>query len=478
MKHSLQLKLSQHLALTPQLQQSIRLLQLSTLELDQELDQIVQDNPLLERIDRAYDEGALPAGGAPAGDAPAEAETAVREEESSRSGADDVPEINWGDAPSHANRDDDDDYEALEPAAQNVTLLQHLELQLKLTQLSERDKQIVWLLVAELNEDGYLTQSLEELIAILPPELVIEPIELETALKHLQHLDPPGVGARNLSECLVLQIESMPSNTPYCATALAIVREHLETLAGRDYGRLKRLLACDDAALRGAQQLIKKLNPRPAAGFMQYETHYVVPDVTVKKVKGLWIASLNTDAMPRLRINRIYADILQRNRDSSSQHLTSQLQEAKWLIKNIQQRFDTILRVSQAIVDRQRLFFSHGEVAMRPLVLREIADAVELHESTVSRVTTHKYMFTPRGIFELKYFFGSHVTTDSGGSCSATAIRALIKQLVGSENPKKPYSDHQIVQILAQQGITVARRTIAKYRESLQIPAVNLRKTI
>jgi RNA polymerase sigma-54 factor len=252
----------------------------------------------------------------------------------------------------------------------------------------------------------------------------------------------------------------------------------LSSLAARDFSKLKKVLRCDDDCLRAVQKLIIGLNPKPGRDFSAEETRYVVPDVIVRKNKSVWVASLNPDAMPKLRINRLYADILSRARSSGSQQLASQLQEAKWLIKNVQQRFETILRVAQAIVDRQRHFFEHGEVAMRPLVLREIAEALDLHESTVSRVTTQKFMHTPRGIFELKYFFGSHVTTESGGSASSTAIRALIKQLVSSENSKKPLSDSQISEILGQQGIVVARRTVAKYRESMQILPVNLRKTL
>ena len=265
---------------------------------------------------------------------------------------------------------------------------------------------------------------------------------------------------------------------PFRDTALAITRDHLQLLAAHDFARLKKALGCPEEAIRGAQRLIQGLNPWPGAVFTRIETRYVIPDVIVRKIKNVWVASLNRDAMPKLRINRMYADILQNARNGAGGQLSTQLQEARWLIKNVQQRFDTILRVSQAIVDRQRHFFEHGEVAMRPLVLREIADTLGLHESTISRVTTQKYMLTPGGIFELKYFFGSHVSTQSGGSCSATAIRALIRQLVGSEDTRKPLSDSQIADILGQQGIVVARRTIAKYRESLQILPVNLRKTI
>jgi RNA polymerase sigma-54 factor len=281
-----------------------------------------------------------------------------------------------------------------------------------------------------------------------------------------------------LSECLSLQLESLPEDTQYRDEACLVVKQHLDIFAARDYFRLKKLLRCDDDMLRIVQAMIIGLNPRPAANFSGSETRYIIPDVVVRKTKGMWITALNPEAMPKLRINRMYADILHRNRDASFQQLAGQLQEAKWLIKNVQQRFDTILRVSQAIVDRQRHFFEHGEVAMRPLVLREIAETLGLHESTVSRVTTQKFMLTPRGIFELKYFFGSHVSTETGGACSATAIRALIRQMVGEEDTRKPLSDSQISEVLGKQGIMVARRTIAKYRESLQILPVNLRKSI
>ncbi len=480
MKHSLQLRLSQHLTLTPQLQQSIRLLQLSTLELNQELERILQDNPLLERDDEAR-EYPVTAGEAP----PPATDASPSAEAAEASPADSAPAENenndysaMDDAPASAYRDTDEDGEYQQVAEDAPTLRAHLLTQLSLTNLPERDSRLVGLLIDSLDDDGYLPQSLEELTATLPPELEIELDELQIALRHLQNLEPAGVGARSLSECLTLQLAALPRGTPHLAEALETTKNHLEALAARDFSRLKKLLRCEDATLREVQKLITCLNPKPGRSFSSEETRYVVPDVIVKKVKGVWIAALNPDAMPRLRINRLYAEILQRNRNASSQQLTSQLQEAKWLIKNVQQRFDTILRVSQAIVDRQRHFFEHGEVAMRPLVLREIADTLDLHESTVSRVTTQKFMHTPRGIFELKYFFGSHVTTEAGGSASSTAIRALIKQLVSAENGRKPLSDGQISEILSQQGIMVARRTVAKYRESMQILPVNLRKSL
>jgi len=476
MKHSLQLRLSQHLTLTPQLQQSIRLLQLSTLELNQELERILQENPLLERDDDSREQPVTvaetaaraadpePATEAPATDSPA-AET------------DDAQTSVLDDAPLPGYRDDGEEGEHQQIAAEAPSLRAHLLSQISLTNLSDRDHRLVALLIDSLDDDGYLTQSLEELVAFLPAELEVGLDELQIALKHLQHLEPAGVGARSLGECLALQLATLPPDTPHLGAALETARNHLEVLAARDFTRLKKLLHCDDAALRATQKLITGLNPKPGRNFSSEETRYVVSDVIVKKSKGVWLAALNPDAMPRLRINHLYAEILQRNRNGGSQQLASQLQEAKWLIKNVQQRFDTILRVAQAIVDRQRHFFEHGEVAMRPLVLREIAAVLDLHESTVSRVTTQKYMHTPRGIFELKYFFGSHVTTEAGGAASSTAIRALIKQLVAAENASKPLSDGQISEILSQQGIMVARRTIAKYRESLQILPANMRKS-
>jgi len=290
----------------------------------------------------------------------------------------------------------------------------------------------------------------------------------------LQYFDPTGVGARNAQECLALQLDALPSDDTQ-VLALKIVRQHLDLLAGRDFAKLKKFVDCGDDQLRDAQFLIRSLNPRPGAQYAALDARYITPDVVVRKIRGQWVVNVNSDAFPRLRINSLYAQILSGQRGSG---LAGQLQEARWLIKNVQQRFDTILRVAQAIVERQRQFFDHGEVAMRPLVLREIADILGLHESTISRVTTQKYMATPRGIFELKYFFGSHVATEAGGACSATAIRALIRQLIGAEDAKKPLSDSQLSEVLGQQGIVVARRTIAKYREALSIAPVKLRKVI
>ncbi|MES2563230.1 MAG: RNA polymerase factor sigma-54 [Pseudomonadota bacterium] len=477
MKHSLNLRLSQHLTLTPQLQQSIRLLQLSTLELNQELERFLQENPLLERVEGSSEafsinthdpslDHAVEADGTPT---PNAAEAATDDAYGS------VQEISYG-SPAHEDGDDDD-YQQ-QAAAETPTLREHLIGQLSLIHLSERDRTLVSLLIESLDDDGYLTQELAEIQSMLPAELDIEIEELQIALQHLHHLEPTGVGARDLRQCLNLQLAACPPQTPYLAQALEVVSNHLDVLAARDFNQLRKILQCDDTCLRGVQKLITALNPRPGRAFAVEDTRYVIPDVIVRKVKGVWLAALNEEAMPKLRLNQLYTDILSRARDAGSHQLTAQLNEARWLIKNIQQRFDTILRVSQAIVDRQRHFYEHGEVAMRPLVLREIADALSLHESTVSRVTTQKYMHTPRGVYELKYFFGSHVNTESGGAASSTAIRALIRQLVSAENTCKPLSDSQLAEILGQQGIVVARRTVAKYRESMQILPVNLRKTI
>jgi RNA polymerase sigma-54 factor len=484
MKQGLQLKFSQNLALTPQLQQSIRLLQLSTQELNQELEAILEANPLLERVEGSAD-GLSGSGSeesyseAP----PAERESVSQQEESEvrENFADDLLEFGgnsrWDEG--GASGDDDGDYNFQEPTS--TTLREYLLEQLSLLQLSERDFLLARYLIDNINEDGYLEQTPEEIIDALgeDTEFEIDILELQTALKHIQHLDPPGVGATSLSDCLCLQLAAMDEDTPHLGVAMMLAKNHLSLLASRDFARLRKQLGCSEESLRGAQQLITQLNPRPGSEFARISTdHFIQHEVIVKKVKGIWLASLNEDVMPKLRINQMYANILRRNRENSGQYLNSQMQEAKWMIKNIQQRFSTILRVSQAIVDRQRNFFEHGEIAMRPLVLREIAEELDLHESTISRVTTHKYMLTPRGVYELKYFFGSHVSTEAGGECSATAIRALIKQMVAEENTRKPLSDNQIADILGKQGIVVARRTIAKYRESLNIPPASQRKSI
>jgi RNA polymerase sigma-54 factor len=489
-KQTLQLKLSQHLTLTPQLQQSIRLLQLSTVELNAEVERMLQENPLLEKAEgedeplptpeqlagaAASASEAAPthdddrAGGKEAGDEARERpETVDRTDFEDYSGGD----SDWG---GGASSDDDDDGFYPQQVALS-SLRDHLLSQLAVLNLPLRDRRLVGALIDALDDDGYLHLSLEEVAEMFPEELEIDPDELSIALCYLQSFEPAGIGARDASECLALQLKALPETTPFRAEALTVVTEHLPLLAARDFVKLKRLLHTDDAGVRSMRALVMSLNPRPGAAFAKSEANFVIPDVVVKKVRGKWVAALNESAMPKLRLNRIYADILTRNRDSSNQQLSAQLQEAKWLIRNVQQRFETILRVAQAIVERQRRFFEHGDVAMRPMVLREIATMLNLHESTISRVTTQKYMLTTRGTYELKYFFGSHVATDTGGAASATAIRALIKQLIAAEDLKSPFTDSRIAELLGEQGIIVARRTVAKYREALQIPPVNLRK--
>jgi len=504
MKQSLQLKLHQQLTLTPQLQQSIRLLQLSTLELSQEISQMLQDNPMLERMDGAdrFDSAQTSEG-----NERAEGERGADEAPAARDEHDAVyDEMAWGErsgAGSHSgSQDDDDDHDfqqadAQQADAQQDSLHQHLINQLSLMSLVERDRQLVAFLIQALDDDGYLSASLEELAELLVDLLADavpdslegqnaeddEPLqdslqELATALKLLQSLEPAGVGARDLAECLWLQLRALPAHTPDLELAKTLVKEHLPLLAEREYGKLKKLMGLSDPEFIRIRQLITSLNPRPGAAFSPVDTRYVVPDVLVKKVKGLWMSQLNPDAIPKLRINEMYAGILRANREGGAGGLSAQLQEARWLIKNVQQRFDTILRVSQAIVDRQRMFFEHGEVAMRPLTLKEIAETVELHESTISRVTTQKYMMTPRGLYEFKYFFGSSLATEEGGATSSTAIKALIKQFIEAENQAKPLSDNAIADLLGKQGFVVARRTVAKYRELMNIPPANQRKSL
>ena len=504
MKQGLHLKLSQHLTLTPQLQQSIRLLQLSTIELEQEIEQILADNPLLERADEPAPYGATEQ---PATESLADA--------FSTPGPDAPPDWNERDDASGggavpmsapAQRDGEDDNPSGRQPAAAATLREHLVRQLAAMRLSDHDLALASALAEALDDDGYLRQPLDEIAALLGDDT--DPEDLQVALALLQSCEPAGVGARELGECLRLQLRQLPRSNAH-GLAETICTTHLALLAARDFSSLKRLCRCDDAALRAARDLLLSLDPRPGVPFAQDDIRYVTPDVILRKLRGAWKVHVNPAAVPRLKINRIYADILTRERGrpgaraessggngsapggagartsgsayggaAASSGLFGQLQEARWLLKNVQQRFETIERVAQAIVERQRQFFDYGDVAMRPLVLREIADELELHESTISRVTTNKYLLTPRGIFELKYFFGSHVATDTGGACSSTAIRALIKQLVTAEDLKKPLSDSRIADILGEQGIVVARRTIAKYRDVLKIPPANLRKSL
>ncbi len=497
MKQSLQLRTSQHLALTPQLQQSIRLLQLSTLELHQELEQILSDNPLLERLDDPLDNSVrlladgsingtpstMTSSDAPIGEGERDNSAANFDAETNSDSGEDnssatTSDADWNfDDVARTSKTTDDENSRPQLESYEVTLREHLLEQMREIVHQRRDRVLVEMIIDALDENGYLEDPIAEIHARIPEELDVEIEELETALTMVQSFSPTGVGARDAAECLSLQIKALPK-VPFVTRrlALSIVQGYLTLFAQRDFNKIKKALDCDDEDLREAQVIIKQCNPHPGASFSGGASDYVMPDVIVKRTKHGWQVVLNHDVMPRLRVNALYANILKENKGEAS--LASQLQEAKWLIKNMRQRFDTILRVAQAIVERQRNFFSHGAVAMRPLVLREIADTLGLHESTISRVTTQKYMLTPHGMFELKYFFGSHVATEAGGEASSTAIRALIKQLIGAEDSKSPFSDSKIADMLAEQGMVVARRTVAKYREALRIPPVNLRKSL
>ncbi|MFC3533412.1 RNA polymerase factor sigma-54 [Vogesella facilis] len=476
MKQSLQLKVSQHLTLTPQLQQSIKLLQMSTLDLSTELERYLLENPLLERADGDSQAEHEPMEAPGSSETPGDVrEEAPQERERER---DEMELGDWGSGSGSGSgsRDDDDEFDPILNTPCRPTLREHLAAQIGEMPLSRRDSALLTLLIEELDEDGYLTTPLDEFAASLPLELEVETDELEYLRKLLLQFEPVGIGSLHLSEFLQRQLAALPAATPSRELALTLVRDHLALLGNRDFVRLKKLLNVGEAELRAAHQLISTLRPRPTSGFDQGETHYVVPDIHVVRRRGRWVAQLNRGVLPKLQVNQLYAGMLQQR--DSSHNLSGQLQEARWLVKNIQQRFDTILKVSEAIVDRQQAFFEHGEVAMRSLILRDIADELGLHESTISRVTTQKYLLCSRGLFELKYFFGNALETDSGGECSATAIKAHIRQIIDGEDSKKPLSDSAIADRLTAQGIQVARRTVAKYREAMQIPPVNLRKAL
>ena len=511
MKQGLSLRVSQHLALTPQLQQSIRLLQLSTLELSQEVEQMLDENPFLEVAEEAApredfglgqvdtpvsqetrefesttDSIAVSAedtGAAGQNDAEPSSEAKLEESWEGDGSVDTAPDDSeWGgDAAPRKNNNDESDVDATELARSQESLQDHLHRQALSLRLSPEGKAALHFLIESLNDDGYLEDSLSSLAAGLAGDDLeqLEAVEHEfaVALKLLQHMEPAGVGARNLAECLSLQLLDCKDKDETRA-AIAMCQQPMELLAKRDVKRLSQLCGFPDAVIKGAIGLIGRLDPKPGRRFVNVERNLIVPDVLVVKSGRGFKVSLNSDVMPRLRVHDIYANALKQNKGQGGAALQQRLQEARWFIKNIQQRFDTILRVSQAIVERQKNFFVHGEIAMRPLVLREIADELGLHESTISRVTTAKYMATPQGTYELKYFFGSGLGTDTGGNASSTAVRALIKQFVAAENPAKPLSDSQIAEMLKEQGIECARRTVAKYREALKIAPANLRKTL
>ena len=499
MKPSLQLRLSQHLALTPQLQQSIRLLQLSTLELHQEVEQMLEQNPFLETeedVAPAFEQSLeRPTPSATTGAEREDAEAAP--DESTAGEPSDFVGVDSDDWDNGTEREDfdgvrelpagstgaaaDDEFDPQERDAGRLTLEDHLRGQLAGMRLSPEDHAALLVLIDSLDEDGYLADTLLEIAAQLAgddsdaQEALLE--SLQCALKWLQSLEPPGVGARDLPECLTLQLRSSPRCEAQ-AVAVIVCKHHLDLLARRDLKKLMAATGADEELLKQAQALIVACEPKPGRPFTRAEANIVIPDVIVQKAGRGWKVVLNPDVMPKLRINDLYAQAIKGRRNGAGAPMSARLQEARWFLKNIQQRFDTIARVSQAIVERQKGFFSHGAIAMKPLVLREIADELGLHESTISRVTTAKYMATPMGTFELKYFFGSGLATEAGGNASSTAVRALIKQLVAAEPAQRPLSDNQLAEMLAEQGIQVARRTVAKYREVLKIAPANLRKAM
>jgi RNA polymerase sigma-54 factor len=465
---SLQLRTGHQLTMTPFLQRSIQLLQLSSLEFQQQVQEVLTTNPFLEHVEN--DEQSDDAAETPE---PAKAESSSDDATGHEEGFEDI----WsggGSTDYRASRAADDEWDPALLVPGTPTLREHLLQQAGCLRLSERDQLLVMAVVEALDASGYMTQSLEDLSALFeePPEVE----ELMVALRHVQAMDPPGVGARNVAECLRLQLEALPPEQNARDLALRIVNKHIDLLAAHDFQRLQRELGCEEHELCAATVLLRGLCPRPGAAFGADETHFVVADVIVHQVKGKWVAVINPEVIPRIHVSRFYASILKGGREGGGSPVSQQLREARWLVRNIEQRFQTIQRVAQAIVDHQSRFFDYGPMAMKPLTLGEIAEKVGLHESTVSRVTSRKYMATPRGLLEFKRFFGSHVETAAGAPCSATAVRALITELISMEDASRPLSDIKLTRLLEQRGIKVARRTVSKYRDSLHIPSVEVRR--
>ncbi len=507
MKQSIQLRLGQTLTMTPQLQQAIRLLQLSSLELNMEVQQALESNPMLELSEEgdeddgdSRDQNSREIADAN-GESSANRESVETPEQRTEREDTDNPEAGtameesaipddlpvdtaWDDIydqiPTYGQLPDYNGREFEVHAAGTESLHDHLQWQMRLTPFSDADAAIANAIIDSIDEDGYLTATLEDLQQSIGDDLEDVGVEeIEAVLHQVQNFDPAGVGARDLAECLRIQLKQIDFETPWREPALRLVREHLGLLAAHDYAQLMRRMKLGEDELQQVVALIRSLNPRPGGQISSERTEYIVPDVVVRKIKGVWKVELNADAAPRLRINSHYANLIKRADNSNDNtYLKNQLQEARWFLKSLQSRNETLLKVATCIVERQRDFLDHGEEAMKALVLHDIAEAVDMHESTISRVTTRKYMHTPRGIYELKYFFSSHVSTASGGECSSTAIRAFIKKLVASEDPKKPLSDSKIASVLAEQGINVARRTVAKYREAMSLPPSNERKRL
>lgn len=500
MKPSLVLKMGQQLTMTPQLQQAIRLLQLSTLDLQQEIQEALESNPMLERQEDGDDFDISDPMADAAENAPAktlEAQEPDPRFDESVPTVDSFEDGDWGEripnelpvdtawediyqtSASSLPSNDDDEWDFTARTAGGESLQSHLLWQLNLAPMSDTDRLIGETIIDCINPDGYLDESLEEILESFDPMLDIELDEVMVVLRRIQQFEPAGIGARDLRECLLLQLAQYPSQTPWLKEAQRLVNDFLELLGSREYAQLMRKLKIKEDELRHVIDLIQQLNPRPGSQIESSEPEYVVPDVIVRKEKDRWLVELNQEAMPRLRVNAQYAGFVKRA-DSSADNtfMRNQLQEARWFIKSLQSRNETLMKVATQIVEHQRGFLEYGDEAMKPLVLHDIAEVVGMHESTISRVTTQKYMHTPRGIYELKYFFSSHVSTSEGGECSSTAIRAIIKKLVAAENAKKPLSDSKIAALLEEQGIQVARRTVAKYRESLGIAPSSERKRL
>lgn len=494
-KQSLQLKVSQQLTMTPQLQQAIRLLQLSTLDLQQEIEQTLEANPLIEReeddggtADKTADGDNSDSANT---DANSSAERADEPTDSSDSDwGDDIPaelsiDSSWDDiyptagAAGSGQRNNDAPLQDMDSRfSQGDSLQDHLLWQINLGRYSDTDLSIAMAIIDAVDDKGRLTLSLEDIHeGFVDSDVELD--EVEAVLHRVQQLDPPGIAARDLRECMLIQLRQLPENTPYRAESIELISEHIELLGSHDYTQLLRRSQLDEEQLKAVIALLRQLDPTPGESIAADKTEYVVPDVFVSKIEDEWRVELNPSVAPKLRINSHYASLARScNNARDNAYIRDNLQEAKWFLKSLQSRNETLLKVARTIVDLQKGFLDFGEEAMKPMVLHDIAEAVEMHESTISRVTTQKYMHTPRGIFELKYFFSSHVSTSSGGECSSTAIRALIKKLIAAENPRKPLSDSKITALLAEQGIKVARRTIAKYRESMQVPPSNERKRL
>jgi RNA polymerase sigma-54 factor len=469
----------QHQTLTPRLQQAVRLLQLSSLDFAQEVNQAMGNNPFLEVDDITDAESSVPASGGTDTVPVAEVTAAPSSNEAADTPAEQTWEgEGWSQFGAPRRNGADHDFDFSDITAADQSLRDHLLTQSKWLTSSERDRTLMATIVDALDEDGFLRIDLPELKALSGLDPLPDDDEMAIALKLVQSLEPAGVGARDLRECLLLQLREHddPANAATHALAERIVNEHLDRLAMRDVAGLARTLGVAQHAVLQAGDLIRRLQPRPGWKFGAANTRFVAPDVVVRKIRDEWTVTLNPSVVPKVRLNRMYADLFQSHRDARHSDLAAQLQEARWTVRNVEQRFATILRVAQAIVRRQRYFLDYGELAMKPLGLREIADELGLHESTVSRVTNNKYLATPLGVFELKYFFSRALATTSGGTCSATAIRGAIKDMIQEENPKDPLSDAQIARLLGRQGLQVARRTVTKYRQMMRVPAYEMRR--